>query len=145
VQGRYDAPTRISSFGTSGIVSANGRHCMQIYVRTDNNIDGSGKLTAYVEGEVAAALSRFSDHITRIDVHLSDESGGRATGGDIRCMIEARPAGQMPVTVTDDAGAVDAALVGAIHRLNHLLESHEGRQEDQHARASIRGTRPSDR
>ena len=130
---------RNSCFGTPGIVSANGRHCMQIYVRTDNNIDGSGKLTAYVEREVAAGLSRFSDHITRIEVHLSDESGGRATGADIRCMIEARPAGQTPVTVTDDAGSVDAALMGAIHRLNHLLESHEGRQEDQHARASIRG------
>jgi len=111
---------------------------MQIYVRTDNNIDGSGKLTAYVEREVTTALSRFGDHITRIDVHLSDESGGRATSA-VRCMIEARPAGQTPVTVTDDAGSVDAALMGAIHRLNHLLESHEGRQEDQHARASIRG------
>ena len=111
---------------------------MQIYVRTDTNIDGSGKLTAYVEREVATALSRFSDHMTRIDVHLSDESGGRATGA-VRCMIEARPAGQAPVIVTDDAGSVDAALMGAIHRLNHLLESHEGRQEDQHARASIRG------
>jgi len=41
--------------------------------------------------------------------------------------------------VTDDAGSVDEALVGASHRLNHLLESREGRQEDQHARASIRG------
>ena len=96
-------------------------------------------MTAHVEGEVTAALSRYSDHITRIEVHLSDESGGRATGADIRCMIEARPAGQTPVTVTDDAGSVDAALAGAIHRLNHLLASHEGRQEDQHARASIRG------
>jgi ribosome-associated translation inhibitor RaiA len=112
---------------------------MQVYVRTDKNIDGSGKLTAHVEREVAAALSRFSDHVTRIDVHLSDERGGRATGADIRCMIEARRAGHTPVTVTDDAGSVDAALVGAIHRLNHLLERHEGRQEDQHARASIRG------
>ena len=112
---------------------------MQIYVRTDNNIDGSGTLTAHVEGEVAAALSRFRDHITRIEVHLSDESGGRATGADIRCMIQARPAGQTPVTVTDDAASAAAALAGAIHRLNHLLESHEGRQEDQNARASIRG------
>ena len=112
---------------------------MQIYVRTDTNIDGSGKLAAYVEGEVAAALSRFSDHITRIEVHLSDQSGGRATGAAVRCMIQARPAGQTPVTVTDDAASVDAALAGAIHRLHHLLENHEGRQEDQHARASIRG------
>jgi ribosome-associated translation inhibitor RaiA len=118
---------------------------MQINVRTDTNIDGAGRLTAYVEGEVAAALSRFSDHLTRIDVHLSDESGGRATGADIRCMIEARPAGQAPVTVTDDAGSVEAALTGALHRLHHLLESHEGRQEDQHARASIRGHGTSDR
>jgi ribosome-associated translation inhibitor RaiA len=112
---------------------------MQIYVRTDNNIDGSDRLTAHVEREVLAALSRFSARITRIGVHLSDESGGRTTDADIRCMIEARQAGQTPVTVTDDAGSVEAALTGAIHRLNHLLESHEGRQEDQHARASIRG------
>ena len=112
---------------------------MQIYVDTDTNIDSGGSLTAYVEGEVAAALSRFSDHITRIEVHLSDESGGRANGAAIRCMIQARPVGQTPVTVTDDAGSVDAALAGAIQRLNHLLKKHEGRQEDQHARASIRG------
>ena len=112
---------------------------MQIYVRTDTNIDSGGSLTAYVEGEVAAALSRFSDHITRIEVHLSDESGGRANGAAIRCMIQARPAGQTPVSVTDYAGSVDAALAGAIQRLNHLLKNHEGRQEDQHARASIRG------
>jgi ribosome-associated translation inhibitor RaiA len=112
---------------------------MQTYVRTDTHIDSGGTLTAYVEAEVAAALSRFSDRITRIEIHLSDESGGRATGAAIRCMIEARPAGQTPVTVTDDAGTVDAALTGAIHRLSHLLESHDGRQEDRHARASIRG------
>ncbi len=112
---------------------------MQIYVRTDNNIDGTGEMTAYVEGEVATALSRFTDHITRVEVHLSDQSAGRVTDADIRCMIEARLEGQTPVTVTDDAGSVDAALKGAIHRLNHLLASHEGRQQDQDARTSIRG------
>ena len=112
---------------------------MQIYVHTDNNIDGTGEMTAHVEREVATALSRFSDYITRVEVHLSDESAGRATEADIRCMIEARPTGQPPVTVTDDAGSVDTALKGAIHRLDHLLASHEGRQQDQHARTSIRG------
>jgi len=112
---------------------------MEIYVRTDHNIDGSDKLTAFVEGAVEAALSRFSGHLTRVEVHLSDESGGRTTGADIRCLIEARPAGRTPVTVTDDSGSVDAALTGAIQRLTHLLDSDEGRQEDQHARASIRG------
>jgi len=62
-----------------------------------------------------------------------------ATDADIRCLIEARPEGQTAVTVTDNADSVDAALKGAIHRLDHLLASHEGRQQDQHARTSIRG------
>ncbi len=112
---------------------------MQIYVHTDNNIDGTDEMTARVKHEVANALSRFNDHLTRVDVHLSDESAGRVTDADIRCMIEARPEGETPVSVTDDAGSVDAALKGSIHRLNHLLVSHEGRQQDQNARASIRG------
>ena len=116
---------------------------MQIYVRTDTNIDGSGKLTAYVEGEVAAALSRFSDHITRVEVHLSDESGGRATGADVRCMIEARPAGQTPVTVTDDAGSVDAALL--VRSARCRLLDHEGRQEDHMPAPRSVAVRPSDR
>lgn len=112
---------------------------MQIYVHTDNNIDGTGEMTAYVEREVATALSRFSGHLTRVEVHLSDESAGRATEADIRCMIEARPEGQTPVAVTDNAGSVDSALRGAIHRLDHLLARHEGRRRDQDGRASIRG------
>jgi len=112
---------------------------MEIYVQTDNNIDGNSEMTARVESEVAMALSRFSDHLTRVEVHLSNESAGRATEADTRCMIEARAEGQNPVTVTDNADTVDAALNGALHRLDHLLTSQEGRQQDQHGRDSIRG------
>ena len=46
---------------------------MQIQVHTDNNIDGPEQLTADIEIEVASALERFSDHLTRVQVHLSDE------------------------------------------------------------------------
>jgi ribosome-associated translation inhibitor RaiA len=111
---------------------------MQIHVHTDNNIDGSAEMTAHVEREVATALSRFRDRLTRVEIHLSDESAGRVTEADIRCLIEARPEAQNPVTVTDDAGSVDAALTGALHRLDRLLASQEGRQQDQRDRTSIR-------
>ena len=112
---------------------------MQIYVHTDSTIDGDSDLTAYVEGQVAAGTSRFSEDITRIEAHLSDQSAGRSTGADIRCRLEVRPAGQAPVTVTDDADTVDQALQGALHRLTKLLASDAGRREDHHARDSIRG------
>jgi len=112
---------------------------MQIYVHTDNNIDGGSEVTAHVEVEVEAVLARFGDRVTRIDVHLSDESAGRPTGADIRCLIEARAAGRVAVTATDDADTLDRALDSAVHKLSRLLDSHDGQQEDEGGRASIRG------
>jgi ribosomal subunit interface protein len=112
---------------------------MQIYVHTDHHIDGREGMTAHVEQEVAAVLSRFSHRITRIEIHLSDESAGRSTGADIRCLIEARPAGRTPVTVSDNAESVDQALNSAVHKLSRLLDRDDGQREDHDARASIRG------
>jgi ribosome-associated translation inhibitor RaiA len=112
---------------------------VQIRVHTDTTIDGHAELTAHVEREVENVLSRFGDQVTRIEVHLSDESAGRSTGADIRCLVEARPAGRAPVTATDDADTVDQALRGAVHKLSRLLSSAAGRSDDQGGRASIRG------
>jgi ribosomal subunit interface protein len=113
---------------------------MQIHVHTDHNIDGHSALAAHVEQEVEAVLSRFSDHVTRVEVHLSDESAGRSTGADIRCLIEARPAGRPPVTATDHAETPGQALNGAVHKLSRLLESADARLDDRGDRASIRGS-----
>ncbi len=112
---------------------------MQIQVNTDNNIDGRDELAAHIEAEVAASLSRFSDHITRIEVHRGDESAGRSSGRDQRCMLEARPAGQAPVTVVNHADTLDAAFRGALHQLNGLLTSKIDRLGDRKGVASIRG------
>ena len=35
---------------------------------------GGRSLPAYVEGEVAAALSRFREHLTRVDVDKTDDA-----------------------------------------------------------------------
>ena len=45
---------------------------MQIQVNTDHNIEGHEALANDVTGTVKSALSRFSDHITRVAIHLSD-------------------------------------------------------------------------
>ena len=47
---------------------------MQIITNTDVNIEGNEALSRQVSSVVEAALSRFSDHITRVEVHLSDEN-----------------------------------------------------------------------
>jgi Sigma 54 modulation protein / S30EA ribosomal protein len=113
---------------------------MQIQVNTDNNIDGREELARQVEAGVEAALSRFSDQITRVEVHLGDESAGRPSGGGKRCMLEARPGRRPPVAVTSYADTLDEAFRGAADKLKRLLESEFGRLDDRKGGASIRGS-----
>ncbi len=48
---------------------------MQILVNTDSNVEGGGKYSNYVESELASTFERFTNEISRIEVHLSDENG----------------------------------------------------------------------
>ena len=55
---------------------------MQIQVNTDDNVEGREALARRVEAEVSQTLSHFSDQVTRVEVHLSDEDSeksGRTT------------------------------------------------------------------
>jgi hypothetical protein len=111
---------------------------MQIQVHTDRNVDASDGLVQRIETELTSALSRFGDQITRVEVHLGDESGGRSGGTDKRCMLEARSAGQQPVAVTHHAASVGEACSGAVHKLETLLQSKYGRADNHKGGESIR-------
>ncbi len=111
---------------------------MEIQVTTDDHVHGSEALILQVETEVDAALSRFADHLTRVEVHLGDENGDRDGDADKRCMVEARPAGQQPVAVTYHATTLDEARRGALQKVQSLLEHKFGRQNDRGARDTIR-------
>lgn len=64
---------------------------MKIQVNTDRNLDGSAELITQVAATLEGALSRFSNRITRVEVHLSDENGSQKSGSsDKRCVLEAR-------------------------------------------------------
>lgn len=111
---------------------------MKILLNTDHNVEGSAALGERVERDLATALTRFKDRLTRVEIHLRDESAGRTTGDDVRCLIEARPAGEEPVVVTHHAGTVDEAVMGATDKLVSLLSSKFERLESRESRATIR-------
>lgn len=111
---------------------------MQIELTTDKNVESSERLTEKVEGHVESALDRFRDRLTRVEVHLGDESAGRPTGADIRCTVEARPARLKPVAVTHHAADADDACRGALKKLATLLDSHFGRHDRHKGGATIR-------
>ncbi|MEG4577627.1 hypothetical protein QUA56_33925 [Microcoleus sp. N3A4] len=71
---------------------------MQIQIHTGHNIKGHEALAIQFSSLVAESLSRFSDRITHVDVHLSDENSDKKGGDDdMRCMIEARLKGHQPL------------------------------------------------
>ncbi len=102
---------------------------MQIQLNTDNNVVGSEGLAAHVEADLRSTLQRFSDRITRVEVHLSDVNSGKAGGDDKRCLMEARVAGLQPTSVSDQAANVDQAISGAAHKLVRALDTVFGKRE----------------
>ncbi len=108
---------------------------MQIQVNTDRNIEGHEALTAQVSRVVESTLSRISDHITRVEVHLSDENSDKKSGdNNMRCLMEARLQGRQPVAVTHQAATLDQAVDGAADKLIRLIESTLGRLHDHKGR-----------
>lgn len=96
---------------------------MHIQINTDTNIDGRERLATHVKDVVESTLRRFSDRITRVEVHLSDQNGDKSGQDDKRCMMEARLEGRRPTAVTHQAASLDEAVDGAAGKLKRAIES----------------------
>ena len=103
---------------------------MRVQVNTDNNIPGDESLEAHVEEVVTSTLSRFSQDVTRVEVHLQDENSHKGGSDDIRCMMEARVEGMQPTAVTHNAGNVKDAINGAVRKLRNALTTSLGRRNN---------------
>ena len=101
---------------------------MQVQINTDTNIVGNEDLAQQVEAIVRGALDRFSEQITRVEVHLSDGNSDNKFGTkDKRCLLEARLAGLQPVSVSHQAATLEQAVDGAVEKLKRSLDSTLGR------------------
>jgi Sigma 54 modulation protein / S30EA ribosomal protein len=109
---------------------------MMIQVNSDKGVVVDRELSLFVKAELRRALGKLAGRLTRIEVHLSD-LGSHSPGPpdqDKRCLLEARPAGQKPVSVSDKAATVEQAVRGAAGRLKRRLETRFGRAQDRHLR-----------
>ena len=102
---------------------------MKIQINTDDNIDQSDAQPDQTEATIRDILERFSDQVTRVEVHLSDENSNKKFGiADIRCLLEARLEGLQPVAVTDESATVDQAVEGAARKMKRSLDSILGKR-----------------
>lgn len=75
----------------------------------------------------ATEIGRFSEHVTRVEVHVADVNSHKITGGDKRCLMEARVAGRQPIAVSENAGPVRQAVAGTAHKFKRALDSTLGK------------------
>lgn len=100
---------------------------MKIQINTDNLIAGHEELAEQAKATVESTLGHLAEHITRVEVHLSDENSDKGGSHDKRCMMEARLEGHQPIAVTDEAETINQALDGAAEKLKHFLDHTLGR------------------
>jgi ribosome-associated translation inhibitor RaiA len=109
---------------------------MQININTDKTIERHAGLDEHVQSVVSAALHRFGEHITRVEVHLSDNQAHKSADGDNRCLMEARVTGYQPIAVSDHAATLHQAIGGSADKLKRAIDSALGRLHDSKLRAN---------
>lgn len=94
---------------------------MQIQVNTDNVIHGDERVIEVARTAVHTDLSHLEDRLTRVEVHLNNQSHDKQGPDQYRCTIEARPKGLSPMSAHHDAADIPAALKGAAKKLRERL------------------------
>ena len=100
---------------------------MTIHLNTDKNLTIHQEYEEKIQTQITEALSRFTDLISRLVVHLSDENGSKDGLEDKRCLIEAKITGKEPIAVTNFGNNYDLAIAGALTKLKSKLETIAGK------------------
>ena len=104
---------------------------MQIQINTDHNLKVHDSEAGQLRAIVQDVIGRFADHITRVEMHLSDENASKRSDDDKRCLLEARPEGRNPIAVSHLASTLLLAVEGASEKLARAIDSDIGRQRSQ--------------
>ena len=97
---------------------------MHVNINSDNHVDVKESLVLQWQTDITTGLARFGDRITRVEVHLTDENSRVKGGSDvIRCLMEARPASQQPVSVEVRAASANQAIQEGIDTLERRLSA----------------------
>jgi ribosome-associated translation inhibitor RaiA len=108
---------------------------MKIQVHTAHNVSGREEMIEQTEAVVESILGHLAEHISRVDVHLSDVNGNKGGSYDKRCVMKARLERHQPIAATHEAKSIDQAISGAAAKLKRALDhtlgrlnNHEGRK-----------------
>lgn len=103
---------------------------MTIQVNTDKNIQGTENLEMFIGEKLRGSLKHLADHVSRIEVHLSDQNADKGGADDIQCKLEARVEGRQPVIVVSQSDIKEKAIIEATDKLKATLGSIIGKMQN---------------
>lgn len=112
---------------------------MQVLVNANNSVELKQKTIEWAQDEVENVLERFSNHLTRVELHLNDTNAGKEGDNDKYCSVEAHVPGRSPLAVTHKAESFDQALAGALEKMDRMLDKTLGRLQNKKGRTPMGG------
>jgi ribosomal subunit interface protein len=103
---------------------------MTIQLNADNNLNIHEVFRDKLTDMLAEEFDRYVEHISRLEVHLSDENGNKSGTDDKRCMIEARLDGRSPIAVVGHSDTHENSLIAAIEKLHSSLDTVFGKMRN---------------
>ncbi len=120
-----------------GYFQPNCKQKLHIQINANENVEGGEGLSPQISASIHSRLDRFSQYITRIEVHLSDEDGNKS-GSDKRCLIEARLEGRQPEVTSERATTLEGEYSGTAKKMPRALKTTVGRLNHVKGTDSIR-------
>ena len=105
---------------------------MTIQLNTDKNLTIHADYENQIVEQLTNGLARFSDRISSLQVHLSDENGSKDGQNDKKCVLEARLEGRPAVIGSTFGETYDLALTGALSKLKNALTTIDGKLKTHH-------------
>ena len=106
---------------------------MQIQINPGQGVAVSEALDSHISERLERLGRRFGDRLTRIEVHLVDVNGPKG-GVNKQVKMEARPRGLEPLLAEAMAESAYDAVSGAAARLEKVIASRFGKQENRRGR-----------
>lgn len=103
---------------------------MKIQFNTDKTINGEERNENHFTSLIEEGLKRYESHLSRVEVHLSDENGKKDGLNDMKCLLEARIEGKQPIVVSHQADKPELAVSGAVDKLKASLETIIGKMNN---------------
>jgi len=102
---------------------------MQVQFNSDSSVMGTENVAERIEASVRDKLARFSERLTRIEIHVRDENGAKHGADDKACTIEARPRGGRAIGVTEHAAKVGSQSRVAIQDQHLVIGPGQGQTQ----------------